>query len=198
MHRDVALQRYCFQKLPPAEVPVELREHAIDVVTFVSTDLGIAPPEVIWIQPSSPTETTDALGHIPQLYADHIHPRFARVPDDIRGGYTPRWQQVRQIWLRRELDLRELEFAAAHETRHIWQKDRDMAIFNDESRAEGDAYPYGYDALKRYLAGKGRLTREIEAEIDSKRDEARSVFVRVWPNGRYQAIDHKDASSRGN
>jgi hypothetical protein len=139
--------------------------------------------------------TANALGHIPLLYADHIHPEFARVLDDILGGYTPRWPQLRQIWLRRELDSRALEFAAAHETRHIWQKDRDMAIFSDECRAEGDAYPYGYDVLKRYLAARGRLTPESEAEIDGKRNEARSAFVRLWPNGEFQSVDHEDANN---
>jgi len=89
------------------------------VIAFVSADLGIAPPEVIWIQPLSPTVATAALGPIPQLYADHIHQEAARVLDDIRGGYIPRWKQLRQIWLRRELDLRQLGFAAAHETCHI-------------------------------------------------------------------------------
>lgn len=188
MHRDFALQRYCFRKLPSAEVSVESRDRANDLIAFVSTDLDIPPPEVIWIEPSSPTVTTNALGHTPQLYADHIHPEFARVPDDIRGGYTPRWQHLRQIWLRRELDLRALEFAAAHETRHIFQKDKDISIFNDECQAEGDAYPYGYDVLTRYFASKDRLTPEIEAEIDEKRERARSVFLERWPKGRFEAL----------
>jgi hypothetical protein len=199
MHRDPALQRYCFQKLSSAVVAVETRERALDVIAFVSAELGIAPPNVIWIQPALPAVTTVALGHIPQLYADHIHPEFARIPDrdDIHGGYTPAWPQIRQVWLRRELGFWALEFAAAHETRHIFQKDKDISIFNDECQAEGDAYPYGYDVLKRYFAGKGRLTPEIEAEIDGKREQARSVFLERWPKGRFEALDYRRLAESG-
>jgi hypothetical protein len=81
--------------------------------------------------------TTKFLGHFRRLWADEVHPEFARTRDDILGGYTPHAKQLRQIWLRRELDLRALEFVAAHETRHVWQKEKDMTIFEDECRAEG-------------------------------------------------------------
>ena len=189
MHRDFERQCYCFQKVHSTLVAVEILERAHNVVTFVAAELGIAPPDVIWIQPSSPTVTTRALGDIPQQYSDHIHPEFARVRRDIRGGYTPAWN-LRQIWLLQEPAFWALEFAAAHETRHIWQKDEDMTIFSEECRAEGDAYPYAYNVLKRYLASKCGLTQEIEAEIDEKRNQARSVFEREWPNGRFEVIDH--------
>ena len=65
-----------------------------------------------------------------------------------------------------------------------------MTVFSEECRAEGDAYAYAYNVLKRFLASKCGLTQEIEAEIDEKRNQARSVFEREWPNGRFEVIDH--------
>jgi hypothetical protein len=48
-----------------------------------------------------------------------------------------------------------------------------------------------YDVLKRYLASKGCLNPAVETEIDRKREEKRSKFALRWPNGRFEAIDHK-------
>ena len=191
MHYDLALQRYCFQKVSSTEIAGELLERARDIVAFVSKDLSIAAPEVIWIQPSSPTATSAALGTDPLQYKDHIHPEYARVSQNILGGYTPGWPELRQIWICRELNLTALEFAVAHETRHIWQKDKDMPLFEDECRSEGDAYPYGYDVMKLFLAANNCLAPELEAEIDRKREQARSVFTCRWPDGRFEAIDHR-------
>jgi hypothetical protein len=190
IHYDPALRRYCFQKISSTEIEVELRQRAEDVVAFVSKDLDIAPPEVIWIRPSSPTSATSALGTDPLQWKDHIHPEYARVLRDILGGYSPQWQGLRQIWIRRELDFRGLVFTVAHETRHIWQKDKDRALFEDECRAEFDAYAYAFDVTKRYLAMNDCLTLEVEAEIDRNREAARSELERQWPGGRFEAIDH--------
>jgi hypothetical protein len=95
---------------------------------------------------------------------------------------------------RPELEFRTLEFAAAHETRHVWQKETDMTLFEDECRAECDAYPYGYEVLKRYLASRGHLNPEVEAEIDGKIEEKRSALTLRWPNCRFEAIDPRGKS----
>jgi hypothetical protein len=167
-----------------------MRERTKEVIVFVSTELCISPPEVVWIRPSSPTSTTRVLGPVAYRWADESHPEFARVPYRIRNGYTPWPKELRQVWIRRELSaFPDLEYVAAHETRHVWQKVRDINIFCDECRAEGDAYPYAYDVLKRYLAGKGCLTPDIEADLETKRESARSEFSRCWPSGRFEVLD---------
>ena len=42
---------------------------------------------------------------------------------------------------------------------------------------EGDAYRYGYAAVKLYLAGNNCLTPEVEAEIDQKKEVTCPVFL---------------------
>ena len=196
-HWDSDLKRYCFQKISSNEVDIGMRERTKEVIVFVSTELGISPPEVVWVRPSSRSATTAVLGRTAQRWADESHCEFARVPDDIRGGYTPWPEKLRQVWIRSDLAASpDLECVAAHETRHIWQKSKDINVFCDTCRAEGDAYPYAYDVLKRYLAGKGCLTPEIEADIERKRESARSEFFRCWPSGRFEALDTLSRKTR--
>jgi hypothetical protein len=111
---------------------------------------------------------------------------------DVLGGYCPQWRKLRQIWIRPELNLRGLVFTVTHETRHTWQKDKDTLLFEDECRAEFDAYAYGFDVTKRYLALNNCLTREVEAEIDRNREVKRSELERQWLGGRFEAIDHRE------
>lgn len=166
-----------------------MRQRVTEVIVFVSAELGISQPEVVWIRPTSPTAAARVLGQVAKDCADESHPEFARVTRDIREGYVPGPEELRQVWIRSDLSTSpNLEYVAAHETRHIWQKERYRGIFGVECRAEGDAYPYAYDILKRYLAVKGHLTPEIEADIETKRRSARSVFLQRWPNGRFEAL----------
>jgi hypothetical protein len=187
---DSRIRRYCFQKLSSLAVDIVVRERAIEVIAFVSADLGISPPAVIWIRPASPAAASHVLGPTACDWADERHQKFARVGNRIPGGYAPWPEELREVWLRSDLSaFPALEYVAAHEVRHVWQKATDITIFRDECRAEGDAYPYGYDVLKRYLAARARLTPEIERDIEMKRESARSEYSRLWPNGRFGALD---------
>lgn len=189
-HWDSACRCFCFEKLAIDNVDLELRNRANEVVAFVCTELHISPlPEVIWIQPASAEVVATLFGPRVQACFEERHPFYTRIrrEKDIQGGFTP--EHLTQVWIRSDLSaFPALEYAAAHETRHIWQKVRDINIFRDECRAEGDAYPYGYDVLKRYLTGRACLTPELEADIDNKRVSARSIFLQTCPEGRFEVI----------
>jgi hypothetical protein len=105
-----------------------------------------------------------------------------RYAKDITEGYTPPGPP-NEIWIRSGLsDLPKLEFIAAHETRHIWQKrPANGGKYDDECTAEGDAYPYGYAILTKYLTATRQLTPRIAAEVNEKRDSRRSAFLQEWP-----------------
>jgi hypothetical protein len=88
-----------------------------------------------------------------------------------------------------------LEYVAAHEVRHVWQKSNRKAVFEDECRAEGDAYPYGYEVLKngyevlkKMLKAQGRLTTEVRANIDQMRAKAEKVFLAERPEGVFRTL----------
>jgi hypothetical protein len=187
-HWDSGLNLYCFQKLSSDDVDARMLERTREVIEFVSAELRISPPKVVWIQPASPVATARALGH---SVADEINSTFARVRCDILQGYTPE-QLDHQIWIRSDTSrIPSLEFVAAHETRHVWQKAKYAYIFPDECRAEGDAYPYAFDVLKR-LVEKGLLSRKFEAEIEMMMEAKRSAFFLRWPNGRYEILGTSD------
>jgi hypothetical protein len=116
------------------------------------------------------------------------HPAFTRLRGDIRAGYTPCRPDLHEIWIRNDLTaFPALEYVVAHEVRHLWQK-LFSTDFRDVCQAEGDAYPYGYDVLRRYLDSQGRLTTELGEEIDSNRANAAGQFRTVWPNGSFAII----------
>jgi hypothetical protein len=188
-HRDSVSGRFCFEKVPTDKVDLDIRYRTNAVVAFVCAELHISPlPEVIWIRPAPADLVAKLFGTLVQGCLEERHPRYTRVRPDIQEGYTP--EHLTQIWIRSYLSAcPNLEFVTAHETRHIWQKVKDIKIFSDEGTAEGDAYPYAYDVLKRYLAGKGRLTVEVESDIDNKRKSTRSKFLQCWPNGRFEVIE---------
>jgi hypothetical protein len=161
-----------------------MRQRTSQVIEVVCTDLSIPRPKVVWIQPASPVTTAHSLGH---TVADEINPAFARVRCDILQGYTPE-QLDQQIWIRISTSrIPSLEFVAAHETRHVWQKAKCAYVFRDECRAEGDAYPYAFGVL-RDLISKGSLSREYEAEIEETMASKRAAFSRCCPDGRFEVL----------
>ncbi len=187
---DPNLDRYCYRKLSTNEVDLELRGRATETILFASADLEIAPPAVVWLRPSSPVDAAKALGPTAYNWADECHAEFARVRAHISGGYTPSPKYFREVWILSEMSgFPALEFVAVHEVRHVWQKQRDITVFNDVCRAEGDAYPYSYDALRRYLMAKGLLTQELELEIAKLRESARCAFAQAWPNGKFATLE---------
>jgi hypothetical protein len=182
---------FYFEFLPEDEVSWNIRRRTYDVMEFICADLKHSPhPAVLWLRPISPELASDILRRWMQNPENLIPGK--RTPTkslnhDLKGGYTPR-AFPNEIWLRNDLSAPYLEYAVAHEIRHVWQKSKDMSIFDDPCRAEGDAYPFGYEVLKRFLASKGELTPEFKAEIDKKDDEARATFQARWPSGVYEII----------
>ena len=129
----------------------------------------------------------ELLRSYPELRADA---EFARVRVRIPEGYTPRPKKPHEVWILSEVSrFPALEFVAVHEVRHVWQKAKDITVFGDECRAEGDAYPYSYGALRRYLMAKGRLTQELELEIATRRESACRAFAQAWPNGKFATLE---------
>jgi hypothetical protein len=182
---DAGLQLFCFQKLSPNDVDGETHERATAVIAFVSKALVIPPPKLVWIKRSSPEETSSVLKH---ALADELHPEFARVRSKIIGGYAP--QYIDHVWIRSDVSrFPDLEFVAAHETRHIWQKAINyLNLFCVECRAELDAYPYADDVLKEYLRTTERLSPEVEEELTATRHLWRCKLLKRWPNGRFEAL----------
>ena len=76
----------------------------------------------------------------------------------------------------------------AHETRHAWQKLWIPEVFNDECRAEGDAYPYAYAVLKRYLGARDELTDVVREDINKMRTEAEKRLSAGCPGTRFEII----------
>jgi hypothetical protein len=186
-HYDRSSGTYCFQKIPALEVNIELRERAEDMLTFVCAELNILNPKLTWLRPALATECTQVFGDSHQIYREEIHERFARIKDDDPDGYTPRHLQ-NEIWIRDDDSTpTKIEWCVAHETRHVWQKIKDVNIFANYCRAEGDAYPYSYEALERYLAQKGILS-EFEDGIKKKKEAARSFFLRCCPHGQFKTL----------
>lgn len=108
---------------------------------------------------------------------------------DIQEGYTPGLKDVNDAWIRSDLKAHSnLEFIVAHELRHAWQKLFCREVFDDESRAEVDSYPYGYKALVRYLASREQLTPTLRTDIELMQSGKRSQYFGRWPNGRFEIL----------
>jgi hypothetical protein len=117
--------------------------------------------------------------------------RFPRLRWDIGEGvgYTPQHPDLREIWIRSSLTaFPDLEYVAAHEVRHVWQKLTHAPVFEDPCRAEGDAYPYGYEVLKRMLQAQGRLNTRVCEKMDQTRDNAERAFRAKWPEGVFETL----------
>jgi hypothetical protein len=184
-HLDIATGRYFFTKVQDAEVDRNMIVRAEDVREFVCADLRIELPKIVWIRPAPPTSKS---GPLKQNYQEELD-AVVRLQNDTPGGVTPSNYSLREIWIRSDLTARPaLEYAVAHELRHVWQKKHCRDVFQDECRAEGDAYPYGYEVLKRYLELRGGLSTELREEIDEKRARAGAVYRDRWPVGTFEAI----------
>ncbi|MCX6631415.1 MAG: hypothetical protein NTW28_27700 [Candidatus Solibacter sp.] len=188
---DSNLDCYCYRKLSAEEVDIKMQGRATEAILFASADLGIAPPAVVWLRPSAPVDAASALGRTAYNWADECHAEFARVRVRIPAGYTPWPEKLREVWILSEVSrFPALEFVAVHEVRHVWQKAKDISLFGDVCRAEGDAYPYSYGALRRYLMAKGHLTQELELEIATLRESACRAYAQAWPNGKFATLEN--------
>jgi len=184
-HLDVATGRYFFEKVAPSEVDREMIARAEDVRAFVCPDLRIEPPGIVWIRPASPASKRGALK---KDYEEELDP-VVRLRDDVPGGVTPSNYSLNEIWIRSAPKAcPNLEYVVAHELRHAAQKKHCSGVFSDTNQAEGDAYPYGYEILKQYLASAGRLTDGLGQEIDRQEAETQKWFRIRYPRGEYKTI----------
>ena len=184
-HLDVITGRYFFAKVQDADVDRNMIARADDVRAFVCPDLKIEPPKIVWVRPAPPTLKR---GVVKFDYQEELDP-VVRLRKDITGGCTPSNWALHEIWILGDLKaFPDLEYAVAHELRHAAQKKNCPDVFKDECRAEGDAYPYGYEALERYLDSRGSLTTELRKEIDKKRTMAQAVFRYGCPDGVFEII----------
>lgn len=191
-HLDVATGRYFFTKVQDAEADRNMIARAEDVRAFVCADLRIEPPRIVWIRPAPPTSKHGALKFDHEEELDPV----VRLREDARGGYTPKNPQLHEIWIRSDLAAcPDLEYVVAHELRHVAQKEHFLDVFKVECRAEGDACPYGYEVLKRYLESKGSLTPELREQIDRQRTATQSWFQTRWPVGVFQIIQSGPADT---
>jgi hypothetical protein len=186
-HLDVATGRYFFEKIGQSEVDKEMIARAYSVVAFVCPDLRIEPPRIVWISPAPPTSKGGAFKQDYQEELDDV----VRLRKDTTGGFTPSNHRLREIWIRSDLTAcPNLEYVVAHELRHVAQKKHCADVFHDpdDARAEGDAYPYGYEVLKRYFTSVGRLTDELRQKIDRQETETQRWFQACYPHGEYKII----------
>jgi len=159
---------------------------AEDVRAFVCPDLRIEPPGIVWIRPSP---TTSKRPPLRKDYEEELG-SVVRLRDEVPGGVTPSNYSLNEIWIRSGLKAcPDLEYVAAHELRHVAQKKHCREVFSDKTRAEGDAYPYGYEVLKRYFAFAGRLTNELRQEIDKQGVETQRWFQAQYLHGEYKTVD---------
>jgi hypothetical protein len=171
---------------------IEMHNRVRDVNEFVCAELNLSPaPKIIWIRPIAEDLALKLLHEwrlIPENEGKRRPVWGMWLENEIEGGFTPQDFQ-NEIWIRHDLSQSPyLEYASAHEIRHVWQKAKGIAIFDNVCSAEGDAYPYGCAVLKRFLASKGELTPEMEVEIDQQNDKARATFQKSWPDGLYEVI----------
>ena len=174
------MSRHYFERIFEDEgLPCNMRDRAGGMVTFVCAELSLSPvPKVVWIRPLTEDAAREILKHWRQTFEGGIPPPGSIPPVrelqmDITQGFTAD-VQTDEIWIRSDLsDFPALEFITAHETRNIWQNQpQNRPRYVDRCTAEGDAYPYGYDAVKRYVA----------ATLDEKVKSAQAVFLREWPD----------------
>lgn len=173
--------RFRFERISADEpLPCNMRDRARGMVSFVCQELSITPvPEVVWIRPLTETTAREIVKRWKQTFENGIPPVGQTSPvreldRDIRQGFTPDGQ-TKEIWIRNDLtDFPALEFITAHETRHIWQNQpQNRSRYVDLCVAEGDAYPFGYAAVKRHLT----------ATINERIESARAAFLQEWPAG---------------
>src|SRR5690349_6854761 len=192
-HQDLANRRYYFRKIPDSEAAKDQLERAARVRAFVCPDLKIAPPEIVWLCPAAPASKTGSLKPASVEELDSV----VRFEIDLSTGYgyTPNNFSLHEIWIPNDLTAHpNLEYVIAHELRHAAQKKLCPAVLLDKARAEGDAYPYGFYILKRYLESIGHLSEDLRRDIESKEAAARESFRNKYPNGRYAMIS---LSARG-
>ena len=191
-HWDASIERYCFSKVSEQEVTPEILQRAGAAAAFVCADLRmLRPPKSVWIRPVHPPAAAAALGgRALDVRLEESHrSAFTRLPEPVREGYTPCHPDLHEIWIRSDLTASpDLEYVVAHELRHVWQKLHLPEVFRCDCRAEGDAYPYGYEVLKRYLESQGRLTSAIRRDIDDKRAAAEKEFRAAWPDASFEII----------
>ena len=186
-HLDVGIERYFFEKISQSEVDKKMIARAEDVRAFVCPDLKIEPPRIVWIRPAPPSSKRGALKNNSEEELDLV----VRLQGDTAGGFTPWNFALNEIWILSNLkDIPDLEYTVAHELRHMWQKKNCQEVFKDPCQAEGDAYPYAYDALKRYLEATGRLTAERRKQIDEKRTSAQDEFRKACPDAVFGIIKY--------
>jgi hypothetical protein len=125
-HWDAANERFCFAKLPEQQINTETVERATKVAAFVSQDLHIQPPRIVWVCPAKPAEAAAKLGNFRRrVEEDECHPDFARTTRDIEEGGAPWNFGLHEIWIRSELTATpNLEFAVALALRYAWQKQK--------------------------------------------------------------------------
>jgi uncharacterized protein YodC (DUF2158 family) len=189
LHFDQAMGCYCFEKVASDDVPFDIRDRTHEVVEFVRDGLRLpSSPKVVWIRPALPDVAADKL----KVWINSGQPGelpILRFKEDITEGCTPRLPED-EVWIRSDIsDLRTIEFIAAHETRHYWQKVKCIDVFNDWCRAESDAYAYAYDAQAQYLTMKAELTSELQADIHRKSEWKRSVLSELCPNVQFTILD---------
>ncbi len=184
-HLDLATGRYFFTKIQDADVDRNTIARAEDIRAFVCPDLRIQSPRIVWILPAPPTSKRGALKFDHEEELDSV----VRLREDTAGGLAPKNCQLHEIWIRSDVTgCPNLEYVTAHELRHAAQKKHCREVFDDEPRAEGDAYPYGYEVLKRYFASAGRLNDELRQEIDRHETETQKWFLTRYPDGVYKTI----------
>lgn len=192
-HVCTVSRHFCFEKVAPDIVGTEIRTRAAGVARFVCDELMLVPPPTfIWLRPADPVQVR-ALGCFPRdTRLEELSKRWywhKQRYGDIREGYTPGSPDLDEVWFRSDLSARpNLEFVVAHELRHAWQKIFCREVFDDESRAEGDAYPYGYQTLIHYLESRQQITPTLRSEIESMQSARRSQFFGKWPNGRFEIL----------
>ena len=97
--------------------------------------------------------------------------------------------ELYEIWIPSNLTTHpNLEYVVAHELRHVAQKRLCPSVYWDEAGAEGDAYPYGYHILRRYLESTRQLTEDVRRNIETTEAVARESYRKNYPNGRYAMI----------
>lgn len=184
-HYDPAIKRYFFKKVPDSEVEKTLIARAQDVRAFVCPELRIEPPKIVWLRPAPPNAKREPLKFNYQEELDAI----VRVPIDVQNGTGVTPQNLDEIWIPSDLTAHpNLEYVVAHELRHVAQKKHCPDVFADRCRAEGDAYPYGYEVLKQYFAAAGRLTDELRQELDRQETETQKWFPTSYPHGEYKTV----------
>ena len=194
------LHRVIFEKETDVVTP-EIRKRAARMVDFVRVDLKLpSSPEIVWIESISPESAKELIadwkGNRILRAGDKCHlVRWAGIEIRPRNGFTPGEEASNEIWLHITLSATyefeyELEYVAAHETRHHWQKKERRDVFDDECAAEGDAHPYAFAILKRYLAEHGHLSKKLEEEMNNMRDSWREKIFLCCPNGRFEIIPY--------